>query len=110
MNKTLIVKFLASVLLLVLIVLGILFPATDVPFTIIFLIPIAYFSLQKNVSLIFIVSLSALTAIAWLITYLILNGQSLNLASISYAFIRFGIYFTISYFLVQLKRDYDKIT
>ncbi len=109
MNKTLIIKFLASVSLLVLIVLGMVFPMSDVPLAIAFLIPIGFFSVQKNVRLIFIVGLAALTSISWMITYLLLMVKTFDIQILLYTFIRFLVYLSISYLLMTLKRQYDEL-
>jgi len=107
MNKILIVKFSASLLLIILMSVGILYTKMDLPFAIAFLIPIVYFSVQKNVKVLPLMALSAITSVIWLITSV--TEENLSLVLVINSLLRFGIYFSISYLLMLLNKQRDEL-
>jgi len=105
MNIKIIIKLTTCLFFIGLLALGILFTKIDMPFSISFLIPIIYFSVQKEASSKYLLILSIFASVVWMITNSLSADKSLDLIVILYSFLRFGIYFSISYLMMQFKKQ-----
>jgi signal transduction histidine kinase len=105
MNKIIFLKFIACLLLVVLIALGILFTKMDFPFAIFFIIPIAIYSIQKNIQPYQIMALSLFVASVWIITYCTSSHSNFNYVVLLNAGLRFIIYFLLSFLLFRLTKQ-----
>jgi signal transduction histidine kinase len=105
MNKIIFLKFISSVFFIVLIAVAILYSGTDFQFAILFLIPIAIYSLQKNVKLYQLLILSFFATCVWIETYCILTPSVFNFGVLFHASLRFIIYFLVSFMLFRLTKQ-----
>jgi signal transduction histidine kinase len=90
---------------MLLIASAILFTKMDIPFAIFFIIPIAIYSIQKDVNVFQIFVLSVFSTVLWIIIYCISTPSTLTLVVLFNAGLRFLIYFPLSYLLFQLSKQ-----
>jgi signal transduction histidine kinase len=105
MNKIIFLKFILCVFFIVLISVAILYSGTDFQFAILFLIPVAIYSIQKNVKLYQLLILSFFATCVWIETYCILTLSVFNLEVLFHASLRFIIYFLVSFMLFRLTKQ-----
>jgi signal transduction histidine kinase len=110
MKKRVILKFLSCLLFIVLVAVFILFTNMDFPFAIFFLIPLAIYSIQKDIQLLQILTLSLFTTLIWSLTYCIETSTSFNYVILLNAGLRFIIYFSLSYLLFKLTKQRVELT
>jgi signal transduction histidine kinase len=104
-NKIIFLKFILCVFSIVLIAVAILLSGTDFQFAILFLIPVAVYSIQKDVKLYHILILSVFATIVWIETYCAVTLSVFNLEVLFHATLRFFIYFFVSYLLFRLVKQ-----
>jgi len=105
MNKFLFIKFIASMLSIILIALGIIYTKMDFPFAIFFLIPLVVYSIQKGTHYIQIIILSFFASLIWTLTYCLLESVVLDFTILLNASLRFGIYLSLSFMLFLLVKQ-----
>jgi signal transduction histidine kinase len=105
LDRIIFMKFFICVFSIVLIAVVILLSGTDFQFAILFLIPIAIYSLQKDVKLYHILILSIFATCVWIETYCVVTLSVFNLAVLFHATLRFFIYFFVSFLLFRLVRQ-----
>jgi signal transduction histidine kinase len=82
-----------------------LFSGTNFQFAILFMIPVAIYSIQKNVKLYQLLILSFFATCVWIETYCILTLSVFNLEVLFHASLRFIIYFLVSFMLFRLTKQ-----
>jgi signal transduction histidine kinase len=102
MNKVIFLKFISAFLLILIIASAIYFAGIDFPFAILFLIPVALYSIQKGVKLYQIFALSLIATCVWIVTYCISTPDKLSYSVLFQGALRFIIYFILSFLLYRL--------
>jgi hypothetical protein len=110
MNKIILLKFISCLLIILLIAYVIFITGTDFQFAILFLIPIAVYSIQKNVQLYQILVLSFFATLVWTVTYCSITSNIFNFTVLFHAALRFIIYFILSYLLFWLVKQRAELT
>jgi signal transduction histidine kinase len=110
MKGIIIVKFFSCILLIVLAAGIILVTNMDFPFAIFFLIPLAIYSIQKDIQLRQIVVLSLFAALTWSFTYCHENHIIFNYLILLNTGLRFAIYISLSFLLFRLKKQGSELT
>jgi signal transduction histidine kinase len=110
MNKIILLKFISCLLVILLIAFVILIIDADFQFAILFLIPVAVYSIQKNVQLYQIFILSFFASFVWALTYSYTTSSIFNFTVLFHAALRFLIYFVLSYLLFWLVKQRAELT
>lgn len=90
---------------MVLIASAILLSGTDFQFAILFLLPVAVYSIQKDVKLYQILVLSFIATCVWAETYCAITLSIFDYTVLFHAILRFIIYFLLSFLLYRLTRQ-----